>query len=140
MSGSKPVNEPEQLDAHVSATVDVEVRVPDYEFDGDDGSLEVGDGDFELVVEGDDPSRPSTARDIRVGEMATAVKHEEASRKSDVKLDIQRMRSAILEAQGRIQEMPKMVYAANDIVETIRKKREAEVDALLFSNDAEIEH
>ncbi|MUO72908.1 hypothetical protein [Agrobacterium vitis] len=146
MSVNKPINEPEQPDAHDSATVDVDVPLPDYQMDGDDESMEIGDGEIDLVVEGDDPSRPSTARDIRVGEMATAVKHQEASRKSDVKFDIERMRSAILDAQGRIQEMPRMLYAAkeievarNEIEEATRKKREAEVDAILSQNDAEIE-
>lgn len=135
MSGNKPINAPEQLDAHDSSTVDIDVEVPDYEFDGDDGSMEIGDGDIELVVDGDDPSRPSTARDIRVGEMATAVKHEEASRKSDVKLDIERMRSAIVEAQGRVQEMPKMLYAAKEIQKTV----DALVDEHLYGKGVESE-
>lgn len=135
MNGNKPINESEQLDAHASSTVDIDVQVPDYEMDGDDGSMEVGDGEIELLVDGDDPTRPSTARDIRVGEMATAVKHEEASRKSDVEFDLERMRSAILEAQGRIREMPKMLYAANEI----QKSVDALVDEHLYGKGVERE-
>ena len=132
MNGNKPVNEPGQLDAYSSATIDIDVSVPDYD---DDGSMEVGDGEVELSLDGDDPSRPLTERDIRVGELASAVKHEEASRKSDVKLDIDRMLSVIQKAQDSVLEMPKMLYAAKEIEEARRKKRESDVDALLYSND-----
>ncbi|MCB8828325.1 hypothetical protein LJD47_25275, partial [Escherichia coli] len=75
----------------------------------------------EITYEVDDPSRPSAARDIYVSELATAAKHEEARRKSDVQLNPDRMKAAINEALGRISRMPKMLYAAKQIQEAVER-------------------
>jgi hypothetical protein len=108
---------------HEVTTVDVDVTVPDTDgyFD-DDQDFEVGDGDIEITYEVDDPSRPSAARDIYVTEMASAAKHEEALRPSDVKLDFDRMRAAIDESQGRIGKLPKMLNAAKQIQEAVERQ------------------
>ena len=131
MTGNKPAERTGDVESHEIATVDVDVAVPDSDgyFDED---FEVGEGDIEITYEVDDPSRPSAARDIYVTELATAAKHEEASRKSDVTLDPDRMQAAINEALGRISRMPKMLYAAKQIQEAV----ERQADERLSSGEA----
>lgn len=119
MTGSKPVQSADHIDRHEIATVDVDVAVPDSDGYLDDHDFEVDDGDIEITYEADDPSRPSAARDIYVSELATAAKHEEALRQSDVQLDATRMQAAINEALGRISRMPTMLYAAKQIQEAV---------------------
>lgn len=94
MTGNKPAERADHNDSHEIATVDVDVAVPDSDGYFDDQDFEVGDGDIEITYEVDDPSRPSAARDIYVSELATAAKHEEARRKSDVQLNPDRMKAA----------------------------------------------
>jgi hypothetical protein len=121
LTGNKPAERADHIDSHEIATVDVDVAVPDSDGYLDDQDFEVGDGDIEITYEVDDPSRPSAARDIYVSELATAAKHEEARRQSDVQLDPERMKAAINEALGRISRMPKMLYAAKQIQEAVER-------------------
>ena len=122
MNGKKPADKADHLETHDVATVDVDVAVPESDgyFDGED--FEVGEGDIEITYEVDDPSRPSAARDIYVTELASAAKQEEARRHSDVRLDLDRMRTAIEDAQGRIGRMPKMLIAAKKIQEAVERQ------------------
>lgn len=120
MTGNKPAERADHIDSHEIATVDVDVAVPDSDGYLDDQDFEVGDGDIEITYEVDDPSRPSAARDIYVSELATAAKHEEARRQSDVQLDPERMKAAINEALGRISRM-QMLYAAKQIQEAVER-------------------
>lgn len=103
-------------------TVDVDVTVPDTDGYFDDQDFEVGDGEVEFTYEVDDPSRPSAARDIYVTELASAAKHEEALRPSDVKLNFDRMRAAIEASQSRIAELPKMLIAAKQIQDAVERQ------------------
>lgn len=122
MNGKNPADQADHIETHEVATVDVDVAVPESDGYFDDQDFEVGDGDIELTYEVDDPSRPSAARDIYVTELASAAKHEEARRRSDVRLDLDRMRAAIEEAQGRIGRMPKMLIAAKNIQEAVERQ------------------
>lgn len=121
------------MEGHEVTTVDVDVAVPDTDGYFEDQDFEVGDGDIEVAYEVDDPSRPSAARDIYVTELASAAKHEEARRASDVKLDLDRMRAAIEETNGRISRLPKMLNAAKQIQEAV----ERQADERLSSGEAQ---